>query len=121
VLLLDYAFLSAGALLLLGAHVPTVRVVYVLVFGVGYGGLMPLVPLTVVAYFGRRTMGAVLGCLKLFYDGAAALAPLATAYLYDRGGGYALAFRLNAVLPCLALAVVALAVTPPPARVDGEG
>jgi MFS family permease len=117
VLLLDYTFLAAGALLLLGAEAPRVRVVYVVVFGLGYGGLMPLVPLTVVAYFGRRAMGAVLGCFKLFYDGAAALAPLATAYLYDRTGGYGFAFRVNAVLPCVALAVMALAVRPP--RSDG--
>ena len=113
ILLLDHACLAAGAMLLLGAHLPALRPLFVVVFGLGYGGLMPLVPLTVVAYFGRGTMGAVLGCFKLFYDGAAALAPLATAYLYDRLGGYTVAFALNAAFPCVSLAVLALAVGPP--------
>ncbi len=113
VILLDYALVALGAVLLLHADAPRVRVVYVVVFGLGYGGLMPLVPLTVVAWFGRRAMGAVLGCMKLFYDGAAALAPLATAWLYDRQGSYATAFAINAVLPFVAFGVVALAVRPP--------
>ena len=117
ILVADYVLLAAGSLLLLAAHLPAVRAVYVLVFGLAYGGLMPLVPLTVVAYFGRERMGAILGCFKLFYDGASATAPLLTAYLYDRLGSYTLAFELNAMLPCVALVVVAVLVRPP-SRVD---
>lgn len=113
VLLIDYACLAAGALLLLATRTPSVRPLYVVVFGLGYGGLMPLVPLTVVSYFGRGRMGAVVGCFKLFYDAAAALAPLATAYLADRLGGYVVPFAANAVLPCVSLALVALLVGPP--------
>jgi MFS family permease len=113
VLVIDYVLLVAGAFLLLAARDPRARAVYVVLFGLGYGGLMPLVPLTVVAYFGRRGMGAVLGCFKLFYDGAAALAPLATAWLYDRQGSYQTAFTVNALLPCVALVLVLLAVRAP--------
>jgi MFS family permease len=113
VLLADYVLLVAGAFLLFAAHDATARVVFVVVFGLGYGGLMPLVPLTVVAWFGRRGMGAVLGCFKLFYDAAAALAPLSTAWFYDQRGSYDFAFTLNAGLPCVALAIVALLVRPP--------
>lgn len=118
ILLVDCVLLAAGALLLLAAEHPVVRAIYPFVFGLGYGGLMPLVPLTVVAYFGRRTMGAMLGFCKLFYDTAAATAPLLTAYLYDRFGSYAVAFTLNAVLPCLALALVVFALRPPAERID---
>jgi MFS family permease len=118
ILLLDCVLLAGGAILLLVADNPVVRTIYPFVFGLGYGGLMPLIPLTVVAYFGRRTMGAVLGFCKLFYDAAAATAPLLTAYLYDRSGSYGVAFALNAVLPCLALALVVLALRPPADRVD---
>lgn len=121
ILVADYVLLAAGSLLLLVAHLPGVRAVYVVVFGLAYGGLMPLVPLTVVAYFGRERMGAILGCFKLFYDGASATAPLLTAYLYDRLGNYTLAFELNAVLPCLALVLVAVLVRPPSVRAVTEG
>jgi len=71
------------------------------------------VPLTVVAYFGRGTMGTVLGTFKLFYDVAAAAAPLLTAQLYDRLGDYRIAFGVNAFLPCLALLILILTVGPP--------
>jgi len=114
VLLADYLCLVGGALLLLGARSPAVRPVFVVVFGLGYGGLMPLVPLTVIAWFGRARLGSVLGCFKLFYDAAAALAPLATAWLADRLGGYAVPFTVNAILPCVSVALVALAVGRPP-------
>ena len=114
ILLVDYALLAGGAFLLMATRGPVARAAYVVVFGLGYGGLMPLVPLTVVAYFGRRAMGTILGCFKLFYDGAAAFAPLATGYLYDRQGTYTYAFAFNALLPCVALGIVALALAPPP-------
>jgi len=116
ILVVDYVLLAAGSLLLLAAHDPAVRSVYVVVFGLAYGGLMPLVPLTVVAYFGRARMGAILGCFKLFYDGASATAPLLTAYLYDRLGSYTVPFELNAVLPCVALVIVVLLVRAPASR-----
>jgi len=116
ILIVDYVLLAAGSLLLLAASDPAVRSVYVVVFGLAYGGLMPLVPLTVVAYFGRARMGAILGCFKLFYDGASATAPLLTAYLYDRLGSYTVPFELNAVLPCLALVLVVLLVRAPESR-----
>lgn len=52
VLLGDYVLIASGAVLLLAAAAPLPRALYVVLFGLGYGGLMPLVPLTVVAYFG---------------------------------------------------------------------
>ncbi len=116
ILVVDYVLLAVGSLLLLAARDPSVRSVYVVVFGLAYGGLMPLVPLTVVAYFGRARMGAILGCFKLFYDGASATAPLLTAYLYDRLGSYTIPFELNAIPPCLALVLVVLLVRPPASR-----
>ena len=113
VLLADYVLIVVGSVLVFTATAPVPRVLYIVVFGLGYGGLMPLVPLLVVAYFGRRAMGAILGCFKLSYDTAAGLAPLCTAYLFDRSGSYEGAFVLNAALPCLALVLLLLAVGAP--------
>lgn len=114
ILVADYVLLALGAVILFLARSPEARRLYIVVFGLGYGGLMPLVPLTVVAYFGRRAMGAILGSFKLFYDTAAGLAPLVTAWLYDRDGNYQLAFAVNALLPMIALAMIVLLTGPPP-------
>ncbi len=59
-------------------------------FGVGYGGLLPAIPILAVHYFGRAHLGSILGAYKVSYDVAAAGAPLFTAYLYDLSGSYAL-------------------------------
>jgi MFS family permease len=60
----------------------------VLLLGAGYGGLLPSVPILAVHYFGRAHLGTVLGAYKIAYDLAASGAPLFTAMLYDRYGGY---------------------------------
>ena len=57
-------------------------------FGAGYGGLLPSIPILAVHYFGRAHLGTLLGAYKVFYDIAAATAPLFTAALYDRTGSY---------------------------------
>lgn len=118
ILLLDVSLLAGASVLLLWASDPTVRWIYVVVFGLGYGGLMPLIPLTVVSYFGRQLMGTVTGCFKAFYDLAAALAPIVTAQLTDRSGSYETAFVVNAILPLAGLAVIALLVPAPRLKPD---
>jgi MFS family permease len=59
-----------------------------IVFGIGYGGMLPAIPIMSLHYFGRRELGKVLGAMKIVYDLSAAGAPLFTAALYDRYGGY---------------------------------
>jgi MFS family permease len=59
-----------------------------LLFGAGYGGLLPSIPILSVHYYGRAHLGLVLGAYKIVYDLAAAGAPVFTAWLYDLYGGY---------------------------------
>jgi MFS family permease len=67
---------------------PRVLVPALVLFGAGYGGLLPSIPILVVHYFGRAHLGTLLGAYKVVYDVAAATAPLFTAALYDRTGSY---------------------------------
>jgi hypothetical protein len=62
-----------------------------LLFGAGYGGLLPSIPILAVHYFGRAHLGAVLAAYKVVYDVAAAGAPLFAAALYDAYGSYTIA------------------------------
>jgi MFS family permease len=59
-----------------------------LLFGAGYGGLLPSIPILAVHYYGRTHLGLILGAYKIVYDLAAAGAPVFTAWLYDLYGGY---------------------------------
>ena len=62
-------------------------------FGAGYGGLLPAIPILSVHYFGRRSLGTILGLYKIVYDIAAAGAPLFTSWLYDLYGNYTVSNR----------------------------
>jgi MFS family permease len=103
------ACIAAGYPLILAvpSH-PALLVPCIVVVGIGYGGLLPAVPILAVHYFGRRHLGTILGIYKIPYDVAAASAPLFTAWLYDLYGGYAVPERWNSAFAWLGLAIAAL-------------
>ena len=72
--------------------------------GIGYGGLLPSIPILSVHYFGRAHLGKILGVYKIPYDIAAAGAPLFTAWLYDLYGSYSVPERWNAAFAWTGLA-----------------
>lgn len=88
----------AYPLLLLVPERPALLYPCIVVLGIGYGGLLPAIPIMSVHLFGRAHLGTILGVYKVPYDLAAAGAPLLTAALYDHFGGYVEAERLNAAL-----------------------
>jgi MFS transporter, OFA family, oxalate/formate antiporter len=77
---------------------------YVLVFGLAYGAIMPMMPIMAVELFGLSALGAVLGVIKVGYDVGAASAPLAAAWLHDRLGDYRIVFAVNAACAWAAVA-----------------
>jgi MFS family permease len=89
--------------------VPALLVPCLFVVGVGYGGLLPAIPILSIHLFGRAHLGTILGVYKIPYDVAAAVAPLFTAWLYDLYGGYAVPECWNAAFALVALAVAGAA------------
>ncbi|MBI3302100.1 MAG: hypothetical protein HYZ72_08505, partial [Deltaproteobacteria bacterium] len=98
-------------------------------FGLGFGGLVVLWPLTVSHDFGLRSFGAiagVVGTVALSLGGA--LGPVAAGVIYDRTGSYQWAFLL-CIGTLLVGAGAALAATTPraarpvlaPGYVTGHG
>jgi MFS family permease len=91
-------------LLAVPAH-PGLLIPCLLVVGIGYGGLLPSIPILSVHLFGRRHLGTILGTYKIPYDVAAASAPLFTAWMYERYGGYAVPERWNSAFAWTGLAI----------------
>ncbi len=59
-----------------------------LVFGLAYGGVMPLYAILVREYFGARIMGTVFGAVAMASTLGMAIGPWAGGWLFDRFGGY---------------------------------
>ncbi len=116
VTLLHFSLIAAGYPLLffVPAH-PELLVPCLLIVGIGYGGLLPAIPIITLAAFGRRHLGKMLGAYKISYDLAAAGAPLFTAAMYDRYHSYAMAERWNASFAWIGLLLLAAAMWRRPA------
>jgi MFS family permease len=80
------------------------------VFGLAYGGVMPLYAVLVREYFGARIMGTVFGAVSAFASLGMALGPWAGGYVFDTFHGYA---WLHAGSFAIGLAAVAVALSFP--------
>ena len=58
------------------------------VFGLIYGGIMPLYAVIAREYFPMRIMGTVLGASTIFSSAGMALGPAVGGWIYDTTGGY---------------------------------
>jgi MFS family permease len=63
-----------------------------LMFGLAYGGVMPLYAVVVREYFGAKIMGATFGAVSTVATLGMALGPVAGGWLYDGLGSYAWLF-----------------------------
>ena len=74
-----------------------------LVFGVAYGGVMPLYALLTREYFGQRAMGGAYGAIYMLQAIGMGLGTFGGGWLYDRLGGYGWAFAAAATIGALAV------------------
>jgi MFS family permease len=87
-----------------------------LVFGLAYGGVMPLYAVLARAYFAPQIMGTVLGAMVLASSLGMALGPVAGGWLFDRFGSYTWLY-VGSLAVGLGAAAIALAFPQPrPAR-----
>ena len=78
------------------------------IFGLAYGGVMPLYATLAREAFGARILGTVLGAASMVSSMGMALGPLLGGWLYDRFGSYAWLY-LGSLGVGLAAAGIALA------------
>ncbi|MGA3398722.1 MAG: MFS transporter [Acetobacteraceae bacterium] len=84
-----------------------------LLFGLSYGGVMPLYAILVREYFGARLMGTLFGAVAMVSTLGMALGPWAGGWVYDTFGSY---FWLYIGSFGIGLGAVAIAVTFAPPR-----
>ena len=83
-------------------------------FGLSYGGVMPLYAILIREYFGARIMGTMFGAIAMISTLGMALGPWGGGWVYDAFGGY---FWLYLASSGIGIGAVAIALTTrPPAR-----
>jgi len=102
------------------AFVDTLPAFYVLavVFGIAYGGVMPLYAVLIRDTFGPRIMGTMFGAVSLFASLGMALGPGAGGFVFDTWGNYS---RLYFGSFVVGLCAVAVALMFRPARYGASG
>jgi MFS family permease len=81
------------------------------VFGLAYGGVMPLYAVIAREYFPMRIMGTVFGAAAMVSSLGMALGPVVGGWIYDSTGGYGLLYISSFAI---GLGAVAIALTFPP-------
>ena len=89
------------------------------VFGMAYGGVMPLYAVLAREYFSQSIMGTVLGGITMLSSIGMALGPLGGGWIYDTFGNYAWLYVGSAALAAGAVAI-ALAFPPVPGAARRE-
>jgi MFS family permease len=103
--------LAIGAYLLVQA--PTEFYLLSVIFGIGYGGVMPLYAVLARDTFGQHIIGTTFGAISMFASLGMALGPWAGGYVFDTYGSYAWLYIGSCAV---GLGAVAVALTFRPTR-----
>ncbi len=82
------------------------------IFGLGTGGLHPLIPNITTVYFGNKSIGSLLGVQVLAFCIGAIIGPLLGGYIFDATQSYSWAFAIAAITMALAF-IISLLLKPP--------
>jgi MFS family permease len=75
------------------------------IFGIAYGGVMPLYASLARDYFSQRIMGTVFGAATMLSSLGMASGPLVGGWIFDRYGGYSWLFLASSALGIAAVAM----------------
>lgn len=93
---------------------------YVILFGIGYGGVVVLTPAMLLNYFGNKHFAVLMGIATPIGSVLGTLSPLLVGSTKDSGGSYVPAFIGMAILAVIGAATVFLAL-PPTAKNGAAG
>jgi len=89
---------SSGLVLFIVADGSNLAWVAAVVFGLGFGGIGALIPLTVAEAFGIRHFGSILGVIHMAGVIPVVIGPLMAGIIFDKTDNYDLAFGITIVM-----------------------
>ncbi len=97
-LTINFIGASIGISLIFGATNPLILLFFVLLFGLTVGAPLVLIPLLTADAMGLKRFGSIGGVSGIFQTAGAFLGPFGAGWVFDRNGGYAVAFEVFIVM-----------------------
>lgn len=113
-LMLGYAMKTVGLIVWTTARSIPQIMLFVVLFGLGYGGAIPVQSSLRASYFGRRAYATITGYTTLFTAMTNIVYPIFAGWSYDVSGSYTTAFTIIAGLQALAIFFMFLTKRPKP-------
>ncbi|MBW2102635.1 MAG: MFS transporter [Deltaproteobacteria bacterium] len=104
--MVSYGLMGSGLLVLMHAGDMAAVYFFVALFGVGFGGMVPLMPAIRTEYFGRRAIGKIQGFMNPVMMIAGAAGPILAGHLFDTTGTYRTSFLFTGLLMFVAIVVI---------------
>ncbi|MFC1957771.1 MFS transporter [Chloroflexota bacterium] len=90
---------------------------FLLTYGPGYGGVIPVRPALQADYFGTKNFGTIMGLMATIGMVGGLASPVVAGWIFDTMGSYNLAWKLFALITLPAIPLVLLA-KPPKAKAE---
>jgi len=95
-----YIMIAGGVLALRAAHTMPMAYLFIALFGIGFGGTIPLDPALRAEVFGRAAFAKIQGIMSPLIMISSVTGPILAGYLFDVSGSYRFSFLLTALFPC---------------------
>jgi MFS family permease len=95
-----YIMIAGGVLVLRMAESMPLAFLFIALFGIGFGGTIPLDPAIRAEYFGRTAFAKIQGIMSPLIMASSATGPILAGYLFDVSGSYRFSFLITALFPC---------------------
>jgi MFS family permease len=113
---------AVGVFILIHISASWMILPFLVLYGLGYGGTVPLTPAMQADCFGTKSFASIRGLMMLSHTIPGILGPFLAGWLYDVLGNYNFTFTALSVLCCLAApAIMLVKLTPAKDRLEAMG
>ena len=107
---------TVGIFILMNATSITQVWLFVIVYGISYGGAIPVYMAIVGEYFGRKNYATIRGFNQLFHIPTTVSGPVFAGWIYDTTGSYTVAFTSFIIAMLIGVGFLAFAKRPNPPK-----
>jgi MFS family permease len=111
-LMISYGMKAIGLIIFITARSLPQILIFVVIFGMGYGGSIPVSTSLRASYFGRKAYATITGYTTFFKAISDVVYPIFAGWSYDVSGSYTFAFSLITGLQVLAIVFMYFAKKP---------